>query len=439
MRNQKSWSRKAVYNLSFIVSETGIKADTLRAWERRYKLPLPERTKGGHRLYSDFDIQIVKWLQSKQNEGMSISKAVKLWNENILEGLTILEQPRTINEVPNSPFDESNRPHSTKYYRQLWIRACLNFDELEAERVISEAFGFFDIAAVCIEILKDGLVEIGNLWYLGRATVQQEHFASGLAVRRINALIAANPGEVREERVVVATPPNEEHVLSSLILTLLLRLRGLRVTYLGANVPQEGLEIMLKIINPALVIMTSTHLRSIPGLFEIANYLAKDGTSFCFGGRIFSEYEVLRDKIPGHYLGNNLKNSLESIEKMLDPNSKKLPNLFVNKHAQKSLKVFSKHKPAIEAKVAEFLQIPNGSLEFQHQFTSDNIEASLVSGLDEPLVGELNWAIEFIKINEPSAPKMIEYLNAYKQVSKKEIGEPDGLVQKWLLRAVELV
>ena len=59
--------------------ETGIKADTLRAWERRYGLPVPERSPGGHRLYSQYDIETIKWLQARQEEGLRINRAVDLW------------------------------------------------------------------------------------------------------------------------------------------------------------------------------------------------------------------------------------------------------------------------------------------------------------------------------------------------------------------------
>ena len=74
-------SRSPVYNLSAVLRETGLKADILRAWERRYALPKPQRTAGGHRIYSEYDIRIVKWLKARQLEGLSISRAVELWKE----------------------------------------------------------------------------------------------------------------------------------------------------------------------------------------------------------------------------------------------------------------------------------------------------------------------------------------------------------------------
>ena len=67
------------YNLKVVVHATGLNAETLRAWERRYGLPKPERTPGGHRLYTWRDIQILNWLSERQKEGMSISRAVDNW------------------------------------------------------------------------------------------------------------------------------------------------------------------------------------------------------------------------------------------------------------------------------------------------------------------------------------------------------------------------
>src|SRR5919112_4416454 len=74
------------FNLKVVLKETGIAADTLRAWERRYGLPMPQRSAGGHRLYSQRDIETIKWLMKRQEDGLSISRAVDLWNEQVASG-----------------------------------------------------------------------------------------------------------------------------------------------------------------------------------------------------------------------------------------------------------------------------------------------------------------------------------------------------------------
>ena len=79
-------STTPAFNLKVVLKETGIAADTLRAWERRYGLPMPQRSAGGHRLYSQRDIETIKWLMKRQAEGLSISRAVDLWNEQLTLG-----------------------------------------------------------------------------------------------------------------------------------------------------------------------------------------------------------------------------------------------------------------------------------------------------------------------------------------------------------------
>src|SRR5918993_3655703 len=74
------------YNLKVVLKETGIAADTLRAWERRYGLPMPQRSAGGHRLYSQRDIETIKWLMKRQEEGLSISRAVDMYNDLLASG-----------------------------------------------------------------------------------------------------------------------------------------------------------------------------------------------------------------------------------------------------------------------------------------------------------------------------------------------------------------
>src|SRR5215208_7309322 len=80
------YSTTPAFNLKVVLKETGLAADTLRAWERRYGLPIPQRSAGGHRLYSQRDIETIKWLLKRQAEGLSISRAVDLWNEQLASG-----------------------------------------------------------------------------------------------------------------------------------------------------------------------------------------------------------------------------------------------------------------------------------------------------------------------------------------------------------------
>jgi len=425
-----------LYNVKAVVKETGVKANTLRAWERRYQLPMPTRSQGGQRQYSAADIATIKWLRARKDEGMSIQVAVNLWNETIADGKNPAENFSSAELEKYNENETAIEKQSPENFKQRWVKACLDFDEYEAENVIRQAFSFFELQIVCLDILQDGLVEIGRLWYLGDATVQQEHFASALTVRRLNALIAANSDATREGRIIVATPSNEEHVVSSLILTLLLRQSGFHVVNLGANVPQDGLKIMLNIIDPDLAVFSSTHIRSLPSLHETANYLAELGTQLAYGGRIFSKYHELQGRIPGHYLGNDLLESRRMIEEFLEKDQDAPEKTVPNEDLQNSRKAFAEHRAAIEKMVDGLFGRATKDLETHHRFTADNISATLALGLDNPLHGELAWAREYVDRMPDGMPSLKEYLDSYLRIAKQELSHNGGPVITWLHQAL---
>jgi DNA-binding transcriptional MerR regulator len=303
------------YNLRAVVQETGLKADTLRAWERRYGLPVPERSDGGHRLYSRRDIEILKWLASRVAEGLTISRAVELWRnleaagEDPIADLlpTTLGQPQPIVDA-GSTLDE---------IREAWISACLRFDEQAADAVISQAFAIFPIETVTHQILRGAMSEIGEKWFSNEISVQQEHFISQLTLKRLDALIIAAPRPTRSERIILTCPPGEDHTISLVMLTLGLKRMGFQVYYFGADTPIDQLGEATSSIKPNLVISSSQQLSTTPGLLSLATKLFEEEIPFAFGGGIFNMVADLQEKIPGHFLGETLDGVYGQIEKIV--------------------------------------------------------------------------------------------------------------------------
>jgi len=257
-------STTPAFNLKAVLKETGLAADTLRAWERRYGLPLPQRSAGGHRLYSQRDIETIKWLIRRQAEGLSISRAVDLWNEQLGSGSDPLagSVQSTFTSTAALPVQFTVLDTTLDSLRARWINACTDFSESTAEQTLNQAFSLFPVEAVCLEVLQRGLSEIGQLWYENRANVQQEHFASGLAMRRLDALLNASPAPTRNQTVIVGCPPDEWHAFTPLLLSLFLRRRGLNVIYLGANVPVSQFSDTVRNSQANLVVLVAQQLTS---------------------------------------------------------------------------------------------------------------------------------------------------------------------------------
>src|SRR5215207_5160610 len=135
------YSTTPAFNLKVVLKETGLAADTLRAWERRYGLPVPQRSAGGHRLYSQRDIETIRWLMKRQAEGLSISRAVDLWNEQLassvdpLTGFAQGTSPSTAAlPIPFQPPDTT-----LDSLRARWVEACTGFSESTAEQTLNQA------------------------------------------------------------------------------------------------------------------------------------------------------------------------------------------------------------------------------------------------------------------------------------------------------------
>ncbi|MCB0034862.1 MAG: MerR family transcriptional regulator, partial [Anaerolineales bacterium] len=172
----KQHRESPTFNLKAVVTETGLKPDTLRAWERRYGLPDPDRTSGGHRLYSRRDIEMLNWLIARQDEGLSISRAIKLWRRIEAGGQDPLTDERYVStpqpvESPTAVSRSISAGNNVGEFREAWVQACMDFDERQAESVLSQAFAILPIETVCHESLQKGLQEVGQGWYEGEITV----------------------------------------------------------------------------------------------------------------------------------------------------------------------------------------------------------------------------------------------------------------------------
>src|SRR5215510_2468359 len=81
------------YNIKVVVQQTQVNISTLRAWEQRYGIPHPKRSEHGHRLYSQRDVAIIKWLKHCTEGGLAISQAIVMLREAGGNGADTTRQP----------------------------------------------------------------------------------------------------------------------------------------------------------------------------------------------------------------------------------------------------------------------------------------------------------------------------------------------------------
>jgi DNA-binding transcriptional MerR regulator len=428
--------REPIYNLKSVVRETGVKPDTLRAWERRYGLPEPARTAGGHRLYSQRDIEIVKWLLARQQEGLRIKGAVELWRSLEADGQEPL-QPQPTSAVSFAP---ETVGQTIADLRQGWISACLAFDEREAEQTLTQAFALYPPEVVCLDLLREGIAQIGQGWYAGDVTVQQEHFASALAMRRIEALLLAAPPPTRPGRILAACPPEEEHSFGLLLLTYLLRRRGWQVLYLGANVPIAQLEEVVSTAKPSLAISTALQLPTAATMLEMALFLQREGVPLAFGGRIFNRLPTLHTRIPGHFLGPSLELAAQSVEDlMVTPRPTPAVESISEAHRQ-ALNHYHERQLLIDA---DLMNLRPDLLQQTWSFIVNrglprNIAAALTLGGINFIDDSIDWVARMARNGHVTAETMEGYLGAYLQAARIHLDERGAPIVDWLSGRVDV-
>lgn len=428
-----SISKSPIYNLKAVLKETDISADTLRAWERRYGLPLPQRTPGGHRLYSQYDIETIKWLIARQAEGMSISRAVDMWNEHHATGVDPLAGSAS-QAAASVPAAFGIPETSLDALRGQWLRACLNYNETEAEEVLNQAFAMYPVERVCTEVLQRGMSEIGQYWYENRASVQQEHFASALAMRRLDTLLSASPKATRKQTILIGCPSEEWHTFTPLLLALLLRRRGLNVVYLGANVPAERFTETVTAVGADLVVLVAQTLISAAALHSTALALNNGQVRIGFGGRIFNLHPGLSESIQGHFLGASVNDSIDAVEALLHEPLQPHETKAIPPECLAALEAFNLHRLHIESSIKEMVS-PEMNVEGINtgiHFLGDNIAAALSLGNMNHVSQELEWLKTLMHAHNRPPQELADFMKNYSTAVDKHINGVGAPIKAWL-------
>ena len=326
-------------------------------------------------------------------------------------------------------------------HREAWIEACLAFDEQAAERALSQVFAIVAPEIACMEVLQKGLAEIGERWYQGAISVQQEHFASSLAMLRMSALFVAAPPPTRAERILAACPPGEEHDFILLLAAFLLRRRGWDVVYLGANVPLSRLAETIQQTSPRLVLSVAQTLNSAAALREMADYVNARGVPLAYGGGIFKAYPALTERVNGHYLGNEISSLPQVVEGLLMRQPALSMTSSISPEYTQALAKFVEKEALIVASVTRAMQLEQlepAHLENANLHFSRNIVSALALGEIDALDLSVSW-LEGLLGNYGMSPLLaVHYFNAYRQAVQQHLGSHDAaLLLNWFSKFLD--
>ena len=227
----------------------------LRAWERRYGLLSPVRSAGGFRLYSSDDEQRIRAMQSLLAAGVSARQAAE----------AVLSTPA--GDVASAAVPATDREAVIRDQRVRLTEALRRFDDAGAHAAIDRLLANWSISTAISEVLVPYLAELGERWEAGDATIAEEHFATSLIRGRLLGVARGWDGG-SGPRALLACPGGELHDLGLICFGIALRGHGWRITYLGADTPQQTLLETASRLSPDLIVLAATRtarLRALAG------------------------------------------------------------------------------------------------------------------------------------------------------------------------------
>jgi len=309
------FSKESLYTIKVLSERTGVKPVTLRAWENRYNLLEPVRQENNYRLYSDRDIQVIRWITHRMEDGLSISSAVWEYQGMRDRGTWPEALPTAF-----APKPKGVPQHPPEVYADRLFQALTAHDESEARKIIASIQRIFDLKTIFFEVFQPCLYETGEAWYRGEIRIATEHFASSIIRGVLMNLLQAFPVYGSAPKLLIGCGPEEQHEIAPLMLSVLLRREGYQVEFLGADLPVDDLVIYADDVKPDMIILSAGFEHTARLLFSMQERLNElpNQPKLGFGGRYFNKNEQARSKMDGVFLGTNLDQAIRNIHELLD-------------------------------------------------------------------------------------------------------------------------
>lgn len=242
---------------------TGIKAHTIRIWEKRYNILDPERTPTNIRTYSVENLQRILNVSFLNNNGYKISRISKMSHE---------EAGRLALSVAASKSVQHRAVNSFKI-------AMLGFNEDLFNKTYAQLIATKSFRQIFLEIFLPLLEEIGLLWQTNSIKPVHEHFISMLIKQKIIENIALlEPGNTNSDLYVLFLPENEIHDLGLLYLNYELTFYKQKTIYIGPSLAIKDLNYLLEIHpNPKFISYLTVYPR------EVANFINEFEAELCKG------------------------------------------------------------------------------------------------------------------------------------------------------------
>ena len=251
----------AIYSIKDLELLTGIKAHTIRMWERRYGIVEPARTQTNIRNYSDDNLKKLLNISILNSCGMKIS---------MLARLSLDELSKTVSEV-------IEKHKSPGLLTDQLIVSMINFDEKGCSDLLNTSIKTNGFDFTLEKVIFPFLDKLGLMWQTNKIMPAHEHFVTGLIRKKIfyeTELLGPNGDNL--PKIVCFLPEEEYHEIVLLALNYFGRAKGYSTLYLGQSVPTADVVAIGKQLKPNMFIFSAT----LPQQGKLEHLLKELSTNF---------------------------------------------------------------------------------------------------------------------------------------------------------------
>jgi DNA-binding transcriptional MerR regulator len=232
-----------MFTIKAVSQATGVSIETLRAWERRYRVVEPRRDPNGRRSYEPGDVIRLRKLREATERGHPISKLARASDEE-LSGLLA-------DDARAAPGGGASRG-----FAEQMLLAAEHYRPDDCDQALSMALALLPLPQVVDEVLVPALLAVGERWHAGEFSVAQERIVSNAARKQVSLVLDTYNRIASGPPVVFATLTDERHELGILMCALLTAARGVRCQYLGADVPPADVAVFAERIGASAVVLS---------------------------------------------------------------------------------------------------------------------------------------------------------------------------------------
>lgn len=234
---------------------SGIKAHTIRIWEQRYSFLKPKRSDTNIRHYTGDELKTVINISFLNKYGIKISHIDKMTEAEILEKMLSInvaqaQQERIVNEL---------------------IQHLIDLDMDHLDQVLLGHIHVKGIEHTVTHIIFPFLERIGILWLTNHINPAQEHLVFNIIRQKLIAAIESTSNPVNATKTALLfLPEGEHHELGLLFMFYMLKSRGIKVLYVGANIPLKDLEYIVNLKKPTFLY---SHLTAVADKFSFEKFI----------------------------------------------------------------------------------------------------------------------------------------------------------------------